>query len=115
MEITVTVNGRDFIADIAESSTGNAFIEMLPLSFEMEDLNGNEKCRYISRKLPAAAEPVGKIEPGDIMLFGSSCIVLFYDSLTAEHSYTRIGKIRDVEGLKAAAGRWDAAVSFRQR
>ena len=113
MEIKVTVNGIEFIADLLNNKTAEEFTKMLPLSFEMEELNGNEKCRYLSKKLPAESETVGRIEEGDRMLFGASCLVLFYKSFDTTYSYTRIGKIRNTEGLEKAAGKWDAAVSFK--
>ena len=112
MDIKAIVNGREFKASIDDSEAGRAFMELLPLRFEMEEMNGNEKCRYLSRKLPTAPEAVGSIESGDIMLFGASCLVLFYDSFATSYSYTRIGRIDDPEGLKAAAGRFDADVAF---
>ena len=70
MDIKAIVNGREFKASIDDSEAGRAFMELLPLRFEMEEMNGNEKCRYLSRKLPTAPEAVGSIESGDIMLFG---------------------------------------------
>ncbi len=112
MNIKVTVNGKEFAAEIYDSKAGKAFCAMLPLSFEMEELNGNEKCRYLSKKLPASPEAVGRIECGDIMLFGPSCLVVFYDSFDTTYSYTRIGRILNPEGLKKAAGKWDAEISF---
>ena len=99
MDIIVTINGKTFPAEIHDTAAGRAFMDMLPLSFEMEELNGNEKCRYLPKKLPVAAEAVGNIEAGDIMLFGASCLVLFYDSFATSYSYTRIGRIDDPEGL----------------
>lgn len=112
MDIKAIVNGREFKASIDDSEAGRAFMELLPLRFEMEEMNGSEKRRYLSRKLPTAAEAVGSMESGDIMLFGASCLVLFYDSFETSYSYTRIGRIDDPDGLKAAAGRFDADVAF---
>lgn len=114
MKIKVTVNGKAYIATLSETKAAAAFYEMLPQKFEMEELNGNEKCRYLSRKLPAESENVGEINKGDIMLFGPSCLVVFYKSFSTSYSYTRIGKIDDPEDLDKAAGRWDAEISFEK-
>ena len=38
------------------------------------------------------------------MLYTSNCLVLFYDSFDTEYSYTKIGYIEDIEGLKEALG-----------
>ena len=48
------------------------------------------------------------------MLFGKSCLVIFYKSFETPYSYTRIGKILNPDGLEKAAGSWDAEVSFRE-
>ncbi len=112
MNIKVIVNGKEFTAELLENDTAKAFISMLPLKFEMEELNGNEKCRYLSKKLPVNSEKVENIEEGDIMLFGASCLVVFYKSFSTSNSYTRIGRITETEGLAAAAGKWDAEISF---
>ena len=114
MNIEVTVNGKKFTAVLADNKAAEMFYEMLPLSFEMEDQNGNEKCRYMSKKLPQETEAVGEIQMGDIMLFGPSCLVVFYKSFQTTHSYTRIGHIENADGLDKAAGGWDAEIAFRK-
>ena len=115
MDIVVTINGKPYDAEILDSETGRAFMALLPLSFEMEDENGTGKCRYLSKKLPVKSEAVGSIAAGDIMLFGASCLVVFYDSSDTDCSYTRIGRIKNPDDLKRIAGRRDADISFRAR
>ena len=112
MRITVTVNGTVFGAELENGEAARAFSLLFPLELDMSELNGNEKYYYLDDALPAAAERVGRIEAGDIMLYGSSCVVLFYESFSTSYSYTRIGKIADAAGLARAAGGGGARVSF---
>jgi hypothetical protein len=49
---------------------------------------------------------------GDILLYGSSTIVLFYKKFDTPYSYTKIGKIDKVDGLEAALGAGNVKVSF---
>ena len=105
--ITITVNGTAFAAALADNAAAEAFAAMLPLTLKMDELNGNEKYHYLDSS--------GTINAGDIMLYGSSCVVLFYDTFSTGYSYTRIGKIDNPDGLAAAVGRGSASVTFETR
>lgn len=111
MRITITVGSKTFAAEIEDSATGRAFVERLPMTFEMSELNGNEKYFYLNKPLPVNAVHRPVIEAGDIMLYGDSCIVLFYGR-AGGYSYTRIGRLVQTEGLAAAAGSAGIRVAF---
>lgn len=112
MRFTVTANGKVFTAAFADNETARAFARLLPAEFAMSELNGNEKYYYLDETLPTDAERVGKIEAGDVMLYGSSCIVIFYESFSTAYSYTRIGKLDDAEGLAETLGSGGVTVAF---
>ena len=109
--IQIQINDQTFTAELEDNDTAAAFLEKLPLTLTMQELNGNEKYAY-GISLPAAAEAVGSIQAGDLMLFGDDCLVLFYDSFSTSYSYTRIGHITDPEGLAEAVGKGAADVTF---
>lgn len=46
------------------------------------------------------------------MLFGSSCIVLFYEDFSTSYSYTPIANIEDTNGLESALGSGNVTISF---
>ena len=110
--ITVTVNGSVFTARLADTAAAEQFAEMLPLTLDMSELNGNEKYIYTDTAFSAEAESVGQIEKGDIMLYGDNCVVLFYESFSTPYSYTRLGSIEKADGLESAVGSGDVSVSF---
>lgn len=112
LKIEISVSGKVFSAELADSETGRAFAAMLPLTLRMSELNGNEKYHYLEEDLPAAASRPGRIEAGDLMLYGRDCVVLFYESFSTSYSYTRIGRIADAEGLAEALGTGSAEVVF---
>ena len=62
--------------------------------------------------IPADAYQPGQINTGDLMLYGSNCIVLFYKSFSSGYSYTRLGSIDDPVGLADALGRGNVTVTF---
>lgn len=113
-KIKITAGGKSFTAYLYGNETAKAFAEMLPMTLDMSELNGNEKYFYLSDDLPASAERPDKINSGDIMLYGSGCVVLFYDTFSTSYSYTRIGYMEDAAGLAAALGKGEAEVSFEK-
>lgn len=110
--ISIEVNGQTFSATLADNDTARAFAARLPMTLDMRELNGNEKYFYLNEPLPAAAQRVGQIRAGDLMLFGSDCVVLFYENFATSYTYTPIGRIDDPAGLADALGRGSAAVAF---
>lgn len=110
--LTVAVGGRHFAATLEENAAAQAFAALLPLTLEMEELNGNEKYCYLGSSLPAAASPAGTIRAGDLMLWGSDCVVLFYETFPSPYSYTRLGRVDDPSGLAAAVGQGGVTVEF---
>lgn len=112
MKVSVVVNGEPFTATLEDTDAARALVELLPMELSMSELNGNEKYCYLDDNLPTASERPGTIQAGDIMLFGSDCLVLFYESFSTGYSYTRIGRIDDTSGLARAAGTESASVSW---
>lgn len=112
-EIEVVIGERAFSATLEEGEAAQAFARMLPLTLRMEELNGNEKYFYLEERLPSAALRPGRIEAGDIMLYGASCIVLFYESFSTGYSYTPLGRLADAAGLAEAVGEGSVSVTFR--
>lgn len=110
--ISIEVNGQTFSATLADNDTARAFAARLPMTLDMRELNGNEKYFYLNEPLPAAAQRVGQIRTGDLMLFGSDCVVLFYENFATSYTYTPIGRIDDPAGLAEALGRGSAEVAF---
>ncbi|MDE6658076.1 MAG: hypothetical protein K2J88_05780, partial [Oscillospiraceae bacterium] len=103
-QIIVQIGNQQFTAKLYQNDTTKSLINKLPLTLDMSELNGNEKYFYFSESFPKNSEQVEKINTGDIMLYGSECLVLFYDSFSTPYSYTRIGYIENPEGLATALG-----------
>lgn len=113
--ITVTVGGRSYDVALEQNSTAEAFLAMLPLTLEMNELNGNEKYHYLDRSLPTGSVRPGTIHEGDLMLYGDNCVVLFYETFSSSYSYSLIGRITDLLGLKEALGNGNVTVIFDRK
>ncbi|MDE6709633.1 MAG: hypothetical protein K2J76_03995 [Oscillospiraceae bacterium] len=113
LSIEIIVQDKTFSAKLYDNETAKKFAEMLPLTLDMSELNGNEKYFYLSGVLPTNSKCPDKINSGDIMLYGSSCLVLFYDSFSTSYSYTPIGHIDDTDGLAKTLGKGGVTVTFK--
>ena len=112
-KVIITVGDKEFNAVFYKNETTDALIKQLPITVSMKDLNSNEKYYYFDEAFPKNSEKVGSIDAGDIMLYGDSCVVLFYKSFNTSYSYTKIGYIENIEGLESALGNSDIDVTFK--
>lgn len=103
-QITLRINGKDFPAKLYQTETTKSIMQKLPLSITMSELNGNEKYYYFSENFPTQTERVSTIHAGDLKLYGSSCLVLFYESFSTSYSYTSLGYVENLDGLAEALG-----------
>lgn len=111
----MTVGERRFSVTVADNPAARAFAAMLPLDLVMPDLNANEKHVRLPKALPANASVPGTLRTGDLMLYGTNTLVLFYVTFDSPYSYTRLGKVDEPEALAAALGRAEARVTFSGR
>ncbi len=111
-KIWIKVGEKTFTATLFDSPTTKAFKALLPLTLNMGELNNNEKYAQLPQSIPTNAAIPSSIQSGDLMLYGSTTLVLFYKGFSTSYSYTKIGKIDDVTGLGAAVGSDDVKVSF---
>lgn len=110
--LLLSIGTASFTATLSDTAAANAFKELLPLTVRMDELNGNEKYCHLPDRLPTAASNPGAIHSGDLMLFGSDCLVLFYESFRTSYSYTRIGRLDNPAGLAQALGSGSVTVKF---
>lgn len=108
----ITIGSAIFTATLATSATATAFKALLPLTLSMSDFNNNEKVASLPKSLTTAFTNPGTIVEGDIMLYGSSSLVLFYETFSTSYSYTKIGRIDNTVGLKAALGKGSVTIKF---
>jgi hypothetical protein len=108
----MTVGERRFALTLADSEAAHAFAAMLPLTLDMEALNGNEKKKELPNALPTDAKRPGTIRTGDILLWGSRTVVVFYLTFDSPYAYTRLGRVDEPSGLANALGRGDVRVVF---
>lgn len=111
-QITITIGSKSFIAALEDNVTAREFRTLLPMTISMMELNGNEKYFRLSDDVPVNASVPGTIQIGDLMIYGSRTVVLFYKSFPTSYEYTRLGRINDTKGLAATVGSGSVKVTL---
>ncbi|MCX8005230.1 MAG: cyclophilin-like fold protein [Burkholderiaceae bacterium] len=110
--IVMTAGTSRFTVALDDTAAAAALAKMLPVTFEMSDLNRNEKKVRLPRALPTSFVRPGTIRAGDVMLWGDDTLVVFYETFESPYSYTRIGRIENPAGLARILGPGDVRISF---
>ena len=108
----MSIGERRFAITLADNAAARAFAAQLPLTLDMAELNGNEKHADLPKPLPATASRPGTIRNGDVMLYGTNTLVVFYSTFDSSYSYTRLGRVDDAAGLGQALGERSVRVAF---
>lgn len=108
----MTVGEHRFAITLDDSETSRALAQLLPLTLDMSELNANEKYASLPQRLPASAVTPGTIRNGDLMLYGTDTLVIFYRTFESTYSYTRIGRVDSPNELAEALGRVDVTIHF---
>ena len=109
-KLEVVVGDRAFTATFADTQAAREFARLLPLTSTMNDSGGFEKVGALGRRLTAGDKQT-TTTAGDIVLYNSDQIVIFYGSNS--WAYTRLGKIDDLSGWAEALGSGGVRVTFR--
>ncbi|MGP5561697.1 cyclophilin-like fold protein [Vreelandella alkaliphila] len=108
----MTVGERRFSITLADTEAAHAFAALMPISMDMGDLHGNEKYADLPQALPTDASRPGTIHNGDLMLYGTKTLVVFYLTFDSAYSYTHLGRVDDTDGLIQALGRDSVRIDF---
>ena len=112
--IKLNISQQEYTAVLEDNPAVRQLMSKLPMTLEMEELNGNEKYYQFAESFPAADEDIGQIHAGDIMLFAGHYVVIFYKDFPSQYRYTRLGHIDNPQGLAEALGPGKAVVSFQK-
>lgn len=110
----MTIGERRFSITLADTEAARAFAARLPLTLDMAELNGNEKYADLPQALPADASRPGTIRNGDLMLYGSETVVVFYETFRSPYSYTRLGRVDNPGNLGRVLGPSKSRVVFSE-
>lgn len=111
-KIKIKIGSQIFTAALLDNASAKAFKKILPLTINMIELNGNEKYYDLPKNIPTNSSNPQTIKNGDLMLYGSKTLVLFYKTFPTSYRYTKLGSIDDATGFATALGSGNATVIF---
>ena len=100
----IKIGEKTFPFTLKNTSAANELKAKLPLKIQMTNFNGNEVYYTFSDSFTTNTKSVGTINTGDIYLYQSNTLVLFYKTFTTTYSYTELGSLTNSEGLAEAIG-----------
>lgn len=112
--MNLKVNNHSLKVNLAENAATEALLTRLqngPITYRALDYGGFEKVGALGFTLPSNDTQI-TTEPGDIMLYTSNQLCIFFDSNSWQ--YTRIGKIEGMtaEQLKDAFGNGEVSITL---
>ena len=110
--MNITIGQSTFSTELADTQAAKELTALLPLTLEMQDHLSNEKFAELPKDLSRNDQAVGRIEAGDIMLWGGNTLVVFYESFQSSYRYTKLGKIKNTAQLKNAVGAGKVTMTF---
>lgn len=112
MKLKITVGNKEFTATLNDSEAAKELVKLLPMEVSMTEHNGNEKYYNLPNRMPGRAVNPGSVHAGDLMIWSSNTLVLFYAGSRTSYSYINLGKIDNPSGLREAVGRGSVRVKY---
>lgn len=112
MKIKITVGNREFTATLHDNEAAKELLKLLPMEVNMGEHNGNEKYYNLPQRMTGKATNPGSVRAGDLMIWASNTLVLFYAASRTSYSYIPLGRIDDALALWEAVGRGSVKVKF---
>ena len=101
----IKIKETEYQFEFVNTEAASQIKSKLPFTITMTNLNGNEVYYYFTGEtFTTNIKSVETINMGDIYLFQSNCLVLFYKTFSTSYSYTQIGRVINPSGLDTLIG-----------
>ena len=106
----IKINDHEYLFELENTEFANQIKSKLPFTVKMKNLNGNEVYHEFNENFKKDEKSINTINTGDIYLYQSNCLVLFYKSFSTSYKYTEIGKLKEPIQLENVIGSGDVVV-----
>ena len=94
-QVKITVNGKSFVVELADTKAAAQFVKALPMTLEMHSVNGQLYADMPDKTFSEQHDSSNPMVAGDIVLEGNNRLVMFYVFGNVNPTMTRIGKVRE--------------------
>ena len=108
----IKINDAEFPFELKNTPVANEIKKKLPFTVKMTNFNKNELYYKFDESFEKDEKSVGTINIGDIHLYQSNTLVLFYKTFSTSYSYTEIGKLLNTTDLEKIIGTDDINVQW---
>ena len=106
----IKIGDKIFPFTLKDTKAANELKNKLPIKLQMAKLNDNEIYYQFNEKFTMDTKNVGTINAGDIYLYQSDYLVLFYKTFNTSYTYSQIGSLTDPNRLAEAIGSGSSAL-----
>lgn len=100
--LQVTVNGQAFLVELEDTAAAKELCEMLPMNLGMGDWEKAAKAFELPSVFTQEEKEFPSISKGQLLLKGSSELLLFYEDWEESGDYTPIGTVQQPDELAQA-------------
>ena len=105
--MTLTIEGKIYQGTLEANDSAQVFASLFPVTFTMNELNGNEKYVYLDQSLRKDEPTVpSSIKAGDLMLFSDNCVVLFYQDFQTTYSHCAVSALNHRRRFQKRLRKW---------
>ncbi len=98
--INVIINNVTYNVTLEDNLTVEDIIALDTIILNAEDESLGYKYAYLNNSITYSPEYTGKILKGDLLLYDSNCIVLYYQDMDTDKVYTKIGHVENLDTLE---------------
>lgn len=112
MMINIEIEGQSLDLILEDNQAAQEFLQLLPLTVDMADVNGNEKVVSLNQDFSGQKKVAGSIQSGELKIWSANQLVLFYDSFPSSYSYLDLGHLAEDQSLPDLSEKDSVTVRF---
>ena len=90
---------KTYKAKSTSTETTKSFLESLPVTLDMKDVDDNQKYGCMYYKITSESAKTNKVKKGDVLLSGESCLIVATEDFKTINKYVVLGHIDNLDDV----------------